>query len=334
MEGKKNADSENLNICKVNVLWNEDSIVCESSKVKVGIKVPVAVLWAKLAPDFEIKKAKIRWVESEWMIWSEDELWLIEERQKWILILPDDVRTDTCMREYLNKDDVILEVDNKAINHRTDMFSHIWVIKELYAINWEKFEYDYSKRDFSDLPDLWIENEIPGIVSRYMGLDVKWVKNIESPDYIKDVLASAWIASKWLLIDITNYCLYLYGQPTHCFDADKVEWNITIRFAKDWEDFVGLNDKEYKLTQKDIGIAEEKSVLALGGVIWGKYSAVGEDTRNRIIESAHFDQAFVRKTWKRLWVRNDSLKVFEKDLGNWIQHVRYEPDSWRTRKKH
>ncbi len=319
LEIKKHPDSEKLNICKVRVLWKEKQIVCGADNVKAGIKVPVAVVGAKLTPEFEIKKTKIRWETSEGMICSEDELGLIEERQKGIMILPDDTKLDTCMREYLNDDDIILEIDNKAINHRPDMFSHIWVIREIYAINSEKFGYEYSKRDFSNLPSLEIENEIPWVASRYIGLEVKWVKNIKSPDYIKEVLDSQWIEPKWLLVDITNYWLYMYGQPIHCFDADKLEWNIKIRYAKDWEKFLALNKKEYELTTDDIVIVDEARVISLAWVIWWLESAVSETTKNIVIESGHYDQAFLRKTWKRLWIRTDALNVNEKDIVNWMQ---------------
>jgi len=317
---EKHPDSEKLNCTTVKVCWKTYPIVCWASNVKVWIKVPVAICGAKLAPDFVIQKTKIRWETSEWMICSEDELWLIEERQVWILELPNTATLDLCMRDYLNKNDAILEVDNKAINHRPDLFSHIWIIREIHAINNEKFNFKYEKKDFSNLPDLKIENKITESVSRYKWLKIENVSNIESPQYIKQVLASAEVSSKWLLIDISNYSLYLYGQPTHCFDADKVEWNITIRYAKDWEKFIALDDKEYKLSSQDIIISDSKKVLALGWIIGGKDSSVTDNTKNIIVESAHFDQAILRKTWKRLWVRTDSLNIFEKDITNEIQH--------------
>lgn len=102
------------------------------------------------------------------------------------------------------------------------------------------------------------KNQIPEVVARYIWLKAEGVSNIESPDYIKEVLASAEVATKWLLVDITNYSLYLYGQPTHCFDADKIKWNIIIRYAKAWEKFVALNDSEYELTWEDIVIADSE----------------------------------------------------------------------------
>lgn len=316
---KSHPDSEKLNCTVVEVNWQDLQIVCWASNVKEGLKVPVALVWAKLAPDFVIEKVKIRGETSEWMICSADELWLVKERQEWILELPENAPLNLNFREYLSKNDVILEIDNKAINHRPDLFSHIWIIREIYAINWEKFEYNYVKKDFSKLPSLWIKNEIPEVVSRYIWVKVENVANIESPEYIKQVLWASEVSSKGLLVDLTNYSLYLYGQPTHCFDADKIEWNITIRFAKDKEKFVALNDNEYELTSNDIVIADDKKVLALGWVIWWKSSSVTDNTKSIVIESANFDQAVVRKTGKRLWIRTDALNLYEKDLVDELQ---------------
>lgn len=124
-----------------------------------------------------------------------------------------------------------------------------------------------TRKDFTHLPDLGIKNDIPQVVRRYMGLSVSGVANIPSPDYVKDVLVSHDIEPKGLLVDVTNYSLYLYGQPTHCFDADKLTGNIHIRYAKDGETFTALNDKEYSLTEHDIVIADEAGVIALGGII-------------------------------------------------------------------
>lgn len=311
---EKHPDSEKLNCTTVKVNNWIFPIVCGAANVRTWLRVPVAVCGAKLAPDFIIKKTKIRWETSEWMICSEDELGLIKERQDWILELPTDAPLDVSMRDYLGKNDAILEIDNKAINHRPDLFSHIWVIREIYAINWKRFDFEYENRDFSKLTDLWIKNNIQKEVRRYIGLKIENVANIESPEYITKVLNSAEVNSKWLLIDISNYSLYLYGQPTHCFDADKIKWKIIIRFAKDWEKFLALNDVTYELTSEDIVIADDEKVLALGWIIWGKESSVTNETKNIIVEWAHFDQAIIRKTGKRLWVRTDSLNVFEKDI--------------------
>lgn len=314
VSAQKHPDSEKLNCTTVKVCGQEFPIVCWAPNVKAGIKVPVALVWAQLAPEFVISKTKIRWEVSEWMICSEDELGLIDERQEGILELPADAPLDVCMRDFLDKNDAILEIDNKAINHRPDLFSHIWIIREIHAINKQKFDFEFENRDFSSLPDLWINNTIADVVRRYIGLKIDNVANSETPEYIKQVLASAEVTSKWLLIDISNYALYLYGQPTHCFDADTIVGNIVIRYAQEWEKFVALNDNEYELSSQDIVIADNEKVLALGWVIGWKSSSVTGSTKNIIVEWAHFDQAVVRKTGKRLGIRTDSLNVFEKDI--------------------
>ncbi len=326
---EKHPDSEKLNCTTVKVCGETFPIVCGAHNVKAGLKVPVAICGAQLTPDFVIKKTKIRGEVSQGMICSEDELWLIDERQAGILELPMNAPINTSIRDYLEKNDAILEIDNKAINHRPDLFSYIWIIREIFTINNEKFNFEYENTDFSSLPDLGIKNEITNIVKRYIWLKIENVSNAKTPDYIKQILDSAEITSKGLLIDISNYSLYLYGQPTHCFDADTIKGNIVIRYAKDGEKFIALDDKEYKLSFEDIIIADDEKVLALGWVIWGKESSVTDNTKNIIVEWAHFDQAVVRKTGKRLWIRTDSLNVFEKDIlvempSRWVSLIASE----------
>ena len=316
-------DADKLKVCKVDIWWEETQIVCGWTNLKLNQKVAVAKIWAVVSwhgkETITMKKTKIRWVESNWMICASEEIWLKDEfpaeSETEILDLSTlNSKAWTPLKEALNKNEVILEIDNKAINHRPDLFSHIWIIREIFAISWKNFDYKYEDRDFSNLKKLEITNEIPKLVKRYIWLKISWVKNIESPDYIKEVLNASKIASKWLLIDLSNYSLYMYGQPTHIFDADKISWNITIRKAKDWESFVALDDKEYKLTKEDIVIADEEKILALWWIIWGKSSAVTDETKNIIIEGANFDQATLRMTWKRLGIRTDSLNIFEKDI--------------------
>lgn len=322
---ESHTDADTLKVCMVD--WGETEliqIVCGGSNLTVGqgialAKIGASVLWHGQGEPVVMKKTAIRWVDSYGMICASEEIKLKEEfpasSETEILDLSHiDANPGTNLAEVLGKDDVVLEIDNKAINHRPDLFSHIGIAREIAAISGDKLGYSMTQTDFSTLQDLGIKNDIPQVVKRYMGLRVSWVQNISSPDYVLDVIKSHNIDSKWLLVDITNYSLYLYGQPTHCFDADKLVGNIHIRFAKDWESFTALNDKTYILSPSDIVIADEVSILALGWIIWGKDSAVCDSTTNIVIESAWFDQAIVRQSGKRLGLRTDALNVFEKDL--------------------
>lgn len=312
LETQKHPDSDKLNICKVKVLWEEKQIVCGAPNVRAWLKVAVATVWRQLTPDFVIQKSKIRWETSEWMICSLDELWLIKERQVWIWEMPSDAVVDTCLRDYLKKDDFILEIDNKAINHRVDMFSYMWVIRELNTISWNKTNINYENLDLSNTKKIDIKVTSP-FVWRYMLTKIEGVQNIKSNELIQNIISRAWHEAKGLLIDLSNYALYFYGQPTNIFDADKIVWDITVRQAKTWETLLALNDIEYTLNEKDIIIADNEKILAIAWIIWWKNSCVDENTMNIYIERAHFDQAVLRFTWKRLWVRTDSLNIFEKD---------------------
>jgi len=223
-------DADSLKICMVDG-WDSEltQIVCGGSNLEVwqGIalaKVWASVLWHGQGDPVVMKKTAIRWVDSYGMICASEEIWLKEEfpatSETEILDLSHiTAKPGDNLAEALGKDDIILEIDNKAINHRPDLFSHIGIAREIAAIAGKKLGYSMSRTDFSTLPDLGITNDIPQVVKRYMGLKVSKVKNIHSPEYVLDVIASHGIESKGLLVDITNYSLYLYGQPTHCFDA-------------------------------------------------------------------------------------------------------------------
>lgn len=323
IETHENADS--LRVCMVDIWENEETqIVCGWSNLEVWQAVAVAKIWASVLWHWVwepviMKKTAIRWVDSLGMICAAEEIWLGKEfpskSEKEILDLSSiEAKTGTNLAEILKKDDAILEIDNKAINHRPDMFSHISLIRELSTIYNLENNLDYEFMDFSKEAKLEIKNHIPKIVKRYMWLYLSWVENTDSPNHIIEVLNASNISSKWILVDISNYSLYFYGQPLHCFDADKISWNIEIRFAKIWEEIEALDDKTYKLSENDIIIADSEKVLAIAWIIWWKSSAVSENTKNIIIEAANFPQEILRKSGRNLWVRTDALNVFEKDI--------------------
>ncbi|NDK08428.1 phenylalanine--tRNA ligase subunit beta [Candidatus Gracilibacteria bacterium] len=318
-------DANNLKVCMVDVGEEDDlQIVCGGSNLKTEQAVAVAkigasVVWHGQGDPVVMKKTAIRGVDSYGMICASDEIGLknrfVAKDEKEILDLSDiDAKVGTNLAEVLGEDDAIIEIDNKGINHRPDMFSHIGLARELCAINSKVIDLHYEKNDFSKEKDIGIKNEIPEIVKRYIGLSISGVGNIEPKEEIKQVVTASGNNSKGLLVDITNYSLYLYGQPTHCFDADKITGNIIIRYAKQDEEFTALDNKTYKLTTEDIVIADKEKVLALGGVIGGASSAVSNTTKNIIVEGAWFNPKTVRKTGRRHGIRTDSLNVFEKDI--------------------
>lgn len=328
---KPHENADNLKVCKVDVGESEElQIVCGGSNLAVWqivavAKIGASVLWHGQWEPVIMKKTSIRGVDSYGMICSADEIWLgkefpVRDEKEILDISSVEAKIGTNLAEVLGKNGATLVIDNKAINHRPDMFSHIGVIRELATIHGQKTLLHYEKEDFSNYPKFPIKNEIPHLVKRYIWLSLSWIKNIASPKEIKHIVETSGNTAKGILIDITNYSLFFYWQPTHCFDRDKIEWEgIIIRMAQDWEKFTALDNKEYSLSKEDIVIADSKKVLALAGVIGAKESAVSEITKNIIVESAFFPWEILRHTGRRLGIRTDALNIFEKNIPTELQ---------------
>ena len=150
---------------------------------------------------------------------------------------------------------------------------------------------------------------------RYMGAIVRNVKVGPSLDWVQNHLASIGQRSINNIVDASNITMFDCGQPTHCFDLDKVNGAIIVRQAKEGESIITLDNKEVKLTPNDMVIADEKNVLAIAGVKGGKIAEVDENTKNIIIEVANFTPVSVRKTRRAVNIFTDAVKRFENDLS-------------------
>lgn len=302
-------------------LWTKQIIFWKVFWVTIWETYPIAIAPTTLPTWIEVKKTKMLGITSEGMICADDELWT-SYTWEWLIRFPKNTPLWVLATQIIHpkKDDIVLEIDNKAINHRPDMFSYMGVMRELCTINNKEFPYSYQEVDFSQAKLLKIDNQIPNLVKRYIWLWLSWVNNTQTPDDICELVEAAGNSSKGILVDITNYSLFYYGQPTHCFDADKVEWHIVVRFAKKWESFLALDNKTYELSEEDIVIADTKKILGLWGIIWGKDCWVSETTKNIIVESAHFPGEILRATGRRLGIRTDALNIFEKNISTETQH--------------
>ncbi len=340
LEAKPHPDSDHLNVVQVD-LWNlwKTQIVCWAPNVLSAKYVPVATVWSVLWEWFEIKSTKLRWQESNWMICSADELGFQEERSEGILKLEEIFWEETLEKQiwkpffemsveipWINSEkfevklkDVIFEIDNKFITNRPDLFSISWNAREFWAI----FDLDYSfyKSNLSNRNNtLWTRIESDKVLS-YNLYKVSNVQALKSPFAISYMLHKSWINAKFDLVDMTNYIMTELGQPMHTFDSDKIEWNICVRQAKDWEEIEALNGEKYELRSSDIVIADDKKVLAIAWIIWWAYSAISEITKNIYIESACFDPVSVRLTAQRLSIRTDSSTRYEKSLDPLLAEI-------------
>ena len=316
VEKEKHADSDHLTVCKVDIGKEIIQVVCGAPNHKLGDKVVLAQIGAKLAPDFVIKKGKIRGVESSGMLCSSKELGIGTDASG-IIILPEDAPVGVPMKEYLEIDDVVFELE--ITPNRPDCLSHIGIARELAAYYNKKVMYpnvkinkEYAEKT-SDNITINIEDE--NLSKRYVSRILKDVTVKESPKWLKDKIEAVGLKSINNIVDVSNFILMEMNQPNHIFDLDKIEGKeIFVKTAGNEEIFVTLDEQERKLAKEDIVITDSKKTIALGGVMGGLNSEITSETKNILIEVAHFNPQNIRKTSRRLNLSSDASYRFERGI--------------------
>ena len=317
-------NSDHMHVTTVNLGEGDPvQIVCGAANVAAGQKVVVATLGTKLYDGdecFTIKKSKLRGVESNGMICAEDEIGLGTSHEG-IIVLPADALPGTLAKDYYNiKSDYVLEVD--ITPNRADACSHYGVARDLYAYLLQN-GYETSLRRPSDEAFAVENNELPIAIEvkdaelcpRYAGVSIKGVTVKESPEWLKDKLNTIGLRPINNIVDITNYILHAYGQPLHCFDADKIKGGrVVVQTLAEGTPFVTLDGVERKLSDKDLMICNAEEPMCLAGVFGGLDSGTTEDTKNVFIESAYFNPTSIRKSARRHGLNTDASFRFERGI--------------------
>ena len=316
VEKEKHADSDHLTVCKVDIGKEIIQVVCGAPNHKLGDKVVLAQIGAKLAPDFVIKKGKIRGVESSGMLCSSKELGIGTDASG-IIILPEDAPIGVPMKEYLEIDDVVFELE--ITPNRPDCLSHIGIARELAAYYNKKVTYPNVKinKEYAEKTsdNITINIEDDNLSKRYVSRILKDVTVKESPKWLKDKIEAVGLKSINNIVDVSNFILMEMNQPNHIFDLDKIEGKeIFVKTAGNEEIFVTLDEQERKLTKEDIVITDSKKTIALGGVMGGLNSEITSETKNILIEVAHFNPQNIRKTSRRLNLSSDASYRFERGI--------------------
>ncbi len=324
IEVKKHPNADRLRLVIIDVKKAKLNIVCGAPNVAVGQSVPVALVGAVLPTGLEIKPAEIRGEKSEGMICAEDELGLGRSHEG-IIVLRPDAKAGEPFAKYLKADDIVLEVDNKSLSNRPDLWSHYGLARELSAIfNLPLKPYDkvLSKFDFLDAKagKLEIRVEDKERCPRYMAVKIDNVSVQESPEWLKQKLVAVHQRPINNLVDLTNYVMMDVGQPLHAFSADKVK-KIVVRRAVKNEVIETLDEKERVLDQEDLVITDGKQPIAIAGVMGGKNSEIGSATKTLILEAANFQAVSVRRTSQKLGLRSESSMRFEKSLDPQLTKV-------------
>ena len=216
--------------------------------------------------------------------------------------------------------DIVFEIENKALTHRPDCFSHLGIAREIAAFYALKLNDPLNKLDKESpvkgkvLP-LNIKITDQNLCIRYTAIVLKNIRIGESPDFICDRLKACGVRPINNVVDITNYVMLELGQPLHAFDYDKVnKHQVIVRLAKKTETITTLDGVKRKLDSETLVIADSQKPIALAGVMGGSNSEVSSNTKTLIIESANFNAQNIRKSSKRLNLRTEAVTRFEKNL--------------------
>ena len=298
-------NSDHMHVTTVNLGQGEPvQIVCGAPNVAAGQKVVVATLGTKLYDGdecFTIKKSKLRGVESVGMICAEDEIGIGTDHAG-IIVLPETAVPGTLAKDYYNiKSDYVLEVD--ITPNRADACSHYGVARDLYAYliqngkpaTLKKPSVDAFAVENHDL-DIKVTVENSEACPRYAGVTVKGVTVKESPEWLQNKLRIIGLRPINNVVDITNYIVHAFGQPLHCFDADKIKGGeVIVKTMPEGTPFVTLDGVERKLNERDLMICNKEEAMCIAGVFGGLDSGSTETTKDVFLESAYFHRGCARQ---------------------------------------
>lgn len=316
-------NADKLKITKTSIGKETLQIVCGGTNLREGMYVAIAkigaqVKWHGEGESVTLERVKIRGEESEGMICAGSEIDIDDPgaKEREILDLSSiKAKPGTPLAEIFQRDDTILEFDNKSLTHRPDLWGHYGIAREISAITGTKLKPLTPKVKIptkGESPQVSIENF--KLCPRYCGLIINNIKVAESPDWLKARLKAVGHGTHNNIVDVTNYIMAELGQPLHAFDKNHIKKGIVVRPAKAHEKITTLDEKVRTLTPEMLVIADHERPLAIAGVMGGQNSEITANTTSIIIESANFNAQSIRRTSTKLGLRTDAVQRFEKAL--------------------
>lgn len=302
--------SKKLHLLKVDVGKSILDIVCGAPNVRVGLIVPVAMIGGQVG-EMQINKAVVGGYESYGMCCSAKELGISDDNSG-LMELSENYELGRDIKDYLDIDDFIFEVDNKSLTNRPDMWGHYGIAREISAL---------VKRDLKPLT-LWNgKSDKPKVeVSvnakecyRYTTTTMAEIERKVSPINMQIRLYYCGMRAVNFLADITNYVMLELGQPMHAFDNALVK-QIEVENTSDVTKFITLDEVERELPKNTVVIKSKGEPVAIAGVMGGLKSAINDETNSVLIESACFDSYSIRKTALNIGLRTESSARYEKSL--------------------
>jgi len=318
MQVAAHPSSDKLVVCQVNVGMSDlVQIVCGAPNARVGLYSVAAMPGGQVYPDIKIGVREVMGVESRGMLCAMDELGLWPDHNK-IIELDKSLAPGTDVTAMFK--DVVLEIENKALPHRPDVFSHRGVAREISTIFKTPliegvFEIPQASASEDAPVNLKVEIKNDELCWRYSAITLKSVSVGPSPLWLQIALAYAGMKPINNVVDITNYVMHDIGQPMHAFDLDKLAGSeIIVREAAKGEKLITIDHAERELQPGMLVIADKNGAIAVGGVMGGVATEVTETTQNIVLEAANFEMYSIRRTSRRLGLRSEAVTRYEKGV--------------------
>ena len=316
--------SNKLKICRTDLgKGNVSEIVCGGVNLKAGMKVAVAcpgamVRWHGEGEPVEIAKAKVYGVYSDGMICASSEIGLFDlfpytEEATIIDLSGFGSQAGSPIAEALGFKDMILEIDNKSLTNRPDLWGHYGIAREISALYGLPLS-EYPSFTMPSTPGFSVTIDDPSRCPRYIAVKIEGLTIKPSPFEVQSRIWRVGMRPANAIVDITNYVMLATGQPTHAFDADRITGHITVRRAREAEKLLLLNGKELSLSAEDLVIADDKEAVALAGVMGGEKDSVLPETNKAILEIANFEAISIRRTAARYETRTEAASRYEKAI--------------------
>ena len=319
---ERHPDADKLSVCSVNAgSYGELQIVTNAKNIAVGDKVPVSLDGAVLADGTQIKKGRLRGVESDGMFCGGEEIGITEEYYDGaggdsVLVFHDDFPVGADVVELIGAKDVVFDVAVTA--NRPDCQSILGLAREVAAILDRELklpDFSYSEENKGENAPFEVKVSAPDLCPRYVAHYVKNACIKPSPKWLQKRLALMGIRAINSVVDVTNYVLCELGQPMHAFDYKTLGGKkIIVRRAENGEKITTLDDKEFTLSLENLVICDGDKPVALAGIMGGKNSGISDDTTEIVFECAKFKRDNIRKSSKALGQRSDSSARFEKGV--------------------
>ena len=323
IEQHPNADK--LKVCKTDIGGRVEDIVCGGSNLREGMKVAVALpgamcKWHGEGDLVEIKKSKLRGVDSYGMICGAVEIGLADlfptKEEAHILDLSDfDAPAGTPLADALDLNDIILEIDNKSMTNRPDLWGHYGIAREIAALyDLPMTQFPHFDRNVENTSGFHVTVEDAERCPRMTGTQIENVCVKPAPYWMQVRIWKTGMRPINALVDITNYVMLATGQPSHAYDSDHIAGHIIVRRAKAGETLTLLNGKELPLSTDDLTIADDAGIVGLAGVMGGAKDSILPETDKVILEVANFQAAGIRRTALRYDNRTEASARYEKAI--------------------